>query len=88
MQKRSLKGIGLLIAGMLLAVPMLAQQEVDPDHFESPARAAQARKPTSNQHKLASARSRHATRSQAKSNSQSGSHAAAKSEPVTVASSR
>jgi hypothetical protein len=88
MQKSSLKGLGLLIAGMLLAVPMVAQQEVDPDHFDSTAHAAQNRKPSSSRHKLASSHARHATVSRAKSNSRSGSHAAAKSEPVTVASSR
>lgn len=88
MQNSLLKGMGLLIAGMVLAVPMVAQQEVDPDHFDSAAHAAQNRKPAANQHKLASAHSRHTTVSHVKSNSKSGAHAAAKSQPVTVASSR
>jgi hypothetical protein len=85
MKKTSLNGIGLLIAGIVLAVPMVAQQEVDPDHFDSQARVAQNRKPASGKHKLASMHSRHTTVSHVRSKSQSGSQAAAKPEPVTVA---
>jgi len=90
-QKKSVKGIGLLIAGMVLAVPMVAQQEVDPDHFDSSARTAQNHKAATNQRKLASAHSKHTTVGQVsrtrKSSSEPVSQAAVvvKAEPVTVA---
>jgi hypothetical protein len=36
LQRKSVQGIGLLVAGMVFhAVPMVAQQEVAPDHFDA-----------------------------------------------------
>lgn len=86
---KSGKGIGLLIAGMILAVPLVAQQEVDPDHFDSTTHKAQNQKPAASQRKLASAHSKRTAVSQVsrKSSSKPVSQAAAvvNAEPTTVA---
>ena len=82
-QKRSVKGIGLLIAGMVLAVPMVAQQEVAPDHFDAPAANAQNHKPAAS--KPSNAHSKQtAVRHVSKSKSAAAA-AVVKGEPVTVA---
>ena len=52
----SLKTTALFLAGFL-TVPMAAQQEVSPEHFDQKPSAAQTRKPSPQPHKATSAKS-------------------------------
>lgn len=91
LQKESMKGLGLLVAGMFLAVPMIAQQEIAPDHFDSTPNAP-VKKSAVQHSKSASAQSKNSAVSHVsrgtKSNPASHASAAVKSEPTTVADSR
>jgi hypothetical protein len=57
MNFQKFSGIGLLLAGAaFLTVPLVAQQEVDPDHFD--AHASQNQKPALHQRKAGSVQSK------------------------------
>lgn len=82
-QKKLVKGIGLLISGVVLAVPMVAQQEVAPDHFDTPAGNAQNHKTAVS--KPSTANSKHTAARHASKPKSAQAAAVVKSEPVTVA---
>jgi hypothetical protein len=54
-QRKSVKRIGLVVAAMVFqAVPMVAQQEIAPDHFDGPSSAPVRQKPAIHHLKSAS----------------------------------
>lgn len=82
-QKRSVKGIGLLIVAMVLAVPMVAQQEIAPDHFDTPAANAQNHKPAAG--KPSNAHSKQTAVRHVSKPKSAQAATVVKGEPVTVA---
>jgi len=54
--KPSLPGIGMLFAVVLSSIPMLAQQEVSPDHFDDNPVATSKSKPAPKQTKQVAAK--------------------------------
>jgi hypothetical protein len=54
--KKSFRASGLLLAAALLSVPMIAQQEVSPDHFDEKPAAVKKHKPATSAAKPSAAK--------------------------------
>jgi hypothetical protein len=80
--------ISLLAGALFLTIPLVAQQEVDPDHFDHVAVASQKQKPAPGHRKAANAQSKHTAMNHGstapKSTSEPKQVSAVKTDSVTV----